>query len=195
MGRSLFAVAALVACAYAAWARSALADEDAYLYRSRALVAEFDARLKAELSTTLERRGPLAALAVCRKVASEIAAELSARSGAKIVRTSRRYRSVANTATDWQAAVLEALDALAARGAVRDREFFTRRPDSIRYLRPILIEDLCLSCHGKDLAPDVSAALAREYPGDPAAGYAVGELRGAYVVEWPRPVLDDPRDP
>ena len=146
MGRSLLAAMVLVGCAYAAWARSALADEDAYLYRSRALVVEFDARLKDELSATLERRGPLAALAVCRKVAPEIAAELSARSGAKVVRTSRRYRSVANAPTDWQATVLASLDSLVARGwTVSGREFFTRRPDSIRYVRPILVEDLCLS--------------------------------------------------
>jgi catalase-peroxidase len=33
--------------------------------------------------------------------------------------------------------------------------------------------------------PEVRAAVSRLYPADEATGFAVGDLRGAFVVEWP----------
>jgi hypothetical protein len=57
---------------------------------------------------------------------------------------------------------------------------------SARYLKAILVQPQCLACHGGPLAAPVKAAIASRYPGDRAMGYAAGELRGAFVVEWPR---------
>jgi hypothetical protein len=44
---------------------------------------------------------------------------------------------------------------------------------------------LCLTCHGESLAPELAAAIARDYPGDAATGFKSGELRGAFRVVWP----------
>ena len=54
------------------------------------------------------------------------------------------------------------------------------------FYRPIRIGvDVCLKCHGdaESLAPEVSDRLAELYPDDRATGFAMGDLRGAFVVE------------
>ena len=52
-------------------------------------------------------------------------------------------------------------------------------------MRAIPTEALCLTCHGETLAPELAAAIAREYPNDQATGFKLGELRGAFRVVWP----------
>ena len=32
--------------------------------------------------------------------------------------------------------------------------------------------------------------IAQRYPGDGATGFAAGELRGAFIVDWPAPAAD-----
>ena len=58
-----------------------------------------------------------------------------------------------------------------------------------RYYEPIVVQALCLKCHGQyDLVDDATAAtLTSLYPDDKAVDYNVGDLRGMFVVdmEWP----------
>jgi hypothetical protein len=54
-----------------------------------------------------------------------------------------------------------------------------------RYLRAIVMQSVCLACHGTTLAPEIATAIAREYPQDAATGFETGELRGAVTVRWP----------
>ena len=50
-------------------------------------------------------------------------------------------------------------------------------------LRSVVMQDQpCSVCHGKDIAPDVQAAIDRHYPADMATGFSTGELRGAIMV-------------
>jgi hypothetical protein len=52
-------------------------------------------------------------------------------------------------------------------------------------MRAIPTDALCLTCHGATLAPELAAAIARDYPADAATGFAQGQLRGAFSVIWP----------
>lgn len=55
------------------------------------------------------------------------------------------------------------------------------------YVEPILTQPLCLTCHGKVLAPEVAARIRELYPEDEAVGFEVGDLRGVFWVELPAP--------
>jgi hypothetical protein len=44
---------------------------------------------------------------------------------------------------------------------------------------------LCLVCHGETLAPEIAAQIAAQYPEDQATGFADGDLRGVFWVEFP----------
>ncbi len=87
-----------------------------------------------------------------------------------------------NASPAWVAPILE--------GYLADRE--DRRPrvasladDRIGYVEPILLQPLCLGCHGAALAPEVEARIDALYPDDQATGFEVGELRGVFWVEFP----------
>ena len=51
-----------------------------------------------------------------------------------------------------------------------------------RYMKAIPTRSFCLQCHGVELAPGVSEALARLYPDDLGTGFREGDIRGAFVA-------------
>lgn len=55
---------------------------------------------------------------------------------------------------------------------------------SERYLQPIVVGPLCLSCHGAVAAQstELRTVLQGEYPRDAAVEYALGDLRGAFSL-------------
>lgn len=163
------------------------ADEDPRLEASRSIVDEFAGALRSALESAVADGGPANAVGVCSEVAPSIASELSRRNGASVSRTSLRLRNPANLPGEWQQEVLRRFDATAP-GDAGPAEYFERREDGrFRYMRAIPTGGLCLACHGDSIPADIEAVLATDYPHDRARGYAAGDVRGAFVVEWPAP--------
>jgi hypothetical protein len=54
-------------------------------------------------------------------------------------------------------------------------------------VEPIVVQPMCVTCHGADVAPDLRAKIEELYPDDQATGYAAGDLRGIFWAELPRP--------
>lgn len=157
--------------------------------QGRALARQLGSELKAELGEALQRGGPVAAIDVCRFKAPEIAGRLAQESGAVVGRTALRVRNPANRPSDWQRRELERFAAdLAAGRPVAGLESLATvtTPEGVenRYLKAIVTEPLCVTCHGSSLAPEVAAAIARDYPDDQATGFEPGQLRGAFSVVW-----------
>lgn len=161
--------------------------EEPSLEKSRALVKSFGARLKVELKRGMEQGGPVAAVHICKDVAPRIASELSRQSGARVMRTSLRYRNPGNAPADWQARVLTDFEARAAAlGKPAALEYIeTSRGGRVRYMSGIRIDAVCLACHGEAIAPALQQRLATDYPHDLATGYSLGDVRGAFSVVWP----------
>jgi hypothetical protein len=161
-----------------------------WLTRSRALAQQLGTDLKAELQRALASGGPVAAIDVCRKRAPEIAGVLSSESGAVVGRTALRVRNPANAPDDLQRAVLGQFAEELASGRYEmplEAAVEVNRAGRIerRYLRAIPMEDVCSTCHGEVIAPEIAAAIASAYPQDQATGFAPGQLRGAISVTWP----------
>ena len=162
----------------------------AWVEKSRELSMQLGKELKGELGAAIEKGGPVAAIDVCRTRAPAIAARLSAESGARVGRTALRVRNAGNVPDDLERAVLEQFAGDMASGRVEgplEAAFEIKREGGIErhYMRAIPTEALCLTCHGETLAPELAAAIARDYPGDQATGFRLGELRGAFRVVWP----------
>lgn len=166
---------------------NAIAGGDDTMDRDRAIeaVASFGGELKQALTGAMSSSGPVAAIEVCKTQAPAIAARVSKQTGLRVGRTSARTRNPGNLASDWQAAVLSSWAEQRARGVDLNKvDYFEQLTDGgFRYMKPILLQPLCLTCHGAILSPDVEAELAESYPEDHATGYAAGDLRGAFVVE------------
>jgi hypothetical protein len=168
--------------------------DTAWVDQSRQLAMQLGGQLKAELTQAIAEGGPMAAINVCYLRAPEIAAQLSQASGARVGRTALRVRNPSNAPDDLERSVLEQFATDLGSGPI-DRPleavFEIRRGDAVerRYMRAIPTDALCLTCHGKTIAPELAAAIARDYPKDQATGFELGQLRGAFSVVWPAPSL------
>ncbi|MDH4108934.1 MAG: DUF3365 domain-containing protein [Gammaproteobacteria bacterium] len=156
------------------------AGEESAAAEGARLLAPFKAGLQQALLAGLQE-GPVAAIDACRIQAPGIAAGMSS-DVLRLGRSSHRLRNPKNRPPDWVAPLLDAYRDDPANRAALDVEL----PDGRRgYVEPILVQPLCLACHGQALEPAVEAALASAYPEDEARGYEVGDLRGVFWVEYP----------
>ena len=184
-------VLALLAVAPPSYAPAAEPATD-WIAQSRGLAQQLCIELKGELSRAMKEKGPVAAISVCKDRAPEIATRFSQQSGARVSRTALRVRNPANAPDDLQRALLEQFSSELASGEFAgplEAAFEINRGGQVerRYMRAIPMEGLCVTCHGKTLAPDIAAAIAAQYPNDQATGFEPGQLRGAFSVTWPAP--------
>ena len=158
------------------------------LTEARALTQEFATTLKRELEAAIQSGGPIKAIGVCEKRAPAIAANLSARTGWAVGRVSLKPRNAKIGQPDaWEEQVLTRFEERKAAGEPADGMAFTEVVEAdgaknFRFMKAIPTGELCLACHGREITPDVTAALDQVYPGDKARGYAIGDVRGAFTL-------------
>lgn len=64
-----------------------------------------------------------------------------------------------------------------------------------RWLRPIIMGEACMACHGETLDPRIQLLLAQEYPLDAARDFAEGQMGGAYSIRKVLSVAGKPAPP
>ena len=148
--------------------------------RGPELLAPFKQELQQALREGLAQ-GPADAIAVCSVQAPEIAASLS-RDGVAMGRTSHRLRNPANASPEWVSPIV---DAYASSASDREPRIVEISETQLGYVEPIVLQPLCLTCHGETLAPDIASRIAELYPEDRATGFEVGDFRGVFWVEYP----------
>ena len=168
-------------------------EEDVLLDRSRVVTKKFAQTLQAELMNAMSGGGPPEAIRVCRDRAGQIADEIARESGARVGRTSLKFRNPQNMPAAWQLPVLRDFDDEGS-NAVADRlEKFEIAPEDgvkARYMSAIITKPMCLACHGDPKGP-VAEVLEANYPHDRAIGYEAGDIRGAFYVIWPEEILTE----
>ena len=104
----------------------------------------------------------------------------------RVGRTSARLRNPENAAPPWARAYVLETD---GRKASRVAAVAFDLGDRVGLLRPIEIRRRCLGCHARaeDLSEGTRDWLRRAYPRDRALGYSLGDLRGFWWAEAPRP--------
>jgi hypothetical protein len=153
---------------------------------ARGLVKQFGGSLKSALQAAIKEGGLTNGIGVCKTIAPEIAAENSDAHWS-ISRTSLKVRNPDNAASEWQKLQLEAM----ARQPVKDGKPVevwqvseAKGEPGFKYMSAIPTQQMCLGCHGKNIAPEVQAKLDELYPEDQATGFSEGDLRGAFVISW-----------
>lgn len=163
-------------------------DLEKTLEAARQTVQRFKDRLKGELVAAIKSEGAANAISLCQTISPDISTELTDSSGFEVLRTSLKLRNPENAPGPWELEVLKSFQDKVASGAEPDKleyyaEVVTPEGDHVlRYMRGIQVGEICLSCHGTDIKPDVKAELVRYYPDDKATGYKLGELRGAFSL-------------
>ncbi|MDH3619353.1 MAG: DUF3365 domain-containing protein [Gammaproteobacteria bacterium] len=151
-----------------------------YKAKGAALLAPFKAELKTALVAGMEA-GPVEAISACSVEAPNISARLSV-DGVLMGRSSHKLRNHRNATPDWLASVLRgyadgstALEPLALEIDI----------GRMGYVEPIVVQAMCLTCHGETLSPEIAARIDESYPDDQATGFKVGDFRGVFWVEFP----------
>jgi len=153
---------------------------------------ELSAILRELLSEELKQGGVEGAVRACSESAQTITEEFGRERGLSIRRVSLRYRNQKDQPDDWEEAKLRSWADLARIGKLPADASETITENGrryLRYLKPITVQGMCLSCHGPadQLTAEVRAVLAERYPRDKATGYKAGDLRGAVSVMVPLP--------
>ncbi|WP_430461253.1 Tll0287-like domain-containing protein [Thalassolituus sp. LLYu03] len=158
------------------------ADQQALTMEARGQVKAFAQALMGELKGSIEKDGPVAAIAVCNTEAPAIATGLSL-NGWQVGRTALKIRNPDNAPDAWETQVLNDFSARIKAGedpAMMEATQVTG--GEFRYMKAIPTAGLCVACHGAEVAPAVEAKLAELYPADKARGFNVGDLRGAFTL-------------
>lgn len=147
----------------------------------------FSGELKTKLSQAIQQGGLTSGVEVCKEQAPLIASKWS-EDGWKLSRTSNKVRNTSNNATDWQLSVLNKFAQQLNTGtAITDINYAAviheNAQQKFRYMQPIMMDTLCLACHGSHIAPEIKRHIQQNYPDDLAIGFSKGELRGAFVAE------------
>ncbi len=160
---------------------------EAEVTAAKAAIKEFAGALQTELKGAMKAGGPVAAIGVCNTQAMPITAQVSADHGMTLSRVSLKNRNPANAANDWQLAVLEDFEKKKLAGKDITKLAWSETVkvgdgQEFRFMKAIPTGEVCLKCHGTQIAPEVSQVLASLYPEDRATGYKEGDIRGAFVV-------------
>jgi hypothetical protein len=161
---------------------TAPADDAYWLQKGGAIVAGFRAGLMDALKEGL-RKGPAEAIEACRLAAPAIAASAGS-PGVHVGRTSHRLRNPANAPKAWMKPLLD--DYVAGRGLAGPRVVHLG-DGGVGYVEPITVQPMCLTCHGPAVGAGLRERLADLYPEDRATGFAAGDFRGLFWVEFDPP--------
>jgi hypothetical protein len=150
-------------------------------------------KLGGALKKEMSERGPEGAIQVCKRLAPDIAAELSNQHGIKISRVSLKPRNpVLGWPDAWEQGVLAQFDAKAAAGdkpeTLEHAEIVSEPAGRFfRYMKALPVQPMCLGCHGdtQSIPAAVKEQLAKDYAADRATGYSAGQIRGAITIKKP----------
>ena len=147
----------------------------------------YGSQLKQKLSQAMKKGGPLLAIGVCKIQAPKISTLMNQK-GLPVARTSLKYRNSDNAPDKWETEVLNRFNRLQKAGANPKRlEFYDvvneDGQDYFRHMKAIPTGNVCLTCHGKSIAPNLIKKLDELYVEDKARGYQVGEVRGAFTFK------------
>jgi cytochrome c553 len=162
----------------------------ANMQEGKGIIKAFMGDLKSELVKGMKESGPVETIAICNKVAPNLAEAHSQMSRWEVGRTSLKVRNQDNAPDAWEEAVLKEFESRKAAGEdpmklikaeivqEEGRQFF-------RMMKAIPTAKACTKCHGEAIAEPVAAKLDELYPSDKARGYKEGDLRGAFTLKKP----------
>ncbi len=134
------------------------------------------------LTQGIQLSDPGEAIHLCNTEAPAIAAGLSQNSW-QVARTALKIYNPGNVADDWKQQTLEVFSRCMQAGEdPAGIKATTIANGKFRYMKAIPTVPLCLTCHGSQLAPAVTAKLDGLYPADQARGFNAGDRRGAFTL-------------
>lgn len=164
------------------------AELEELVEQAKKISQQFSSTLKQELMQAMADGGPVNAIAVCSSKAQPITEKVAKDNHVKLSHVSLKNRNPKNEPNDWQKVILKSFEERLANGEEIQKLAYakiveTEGQKQFRFMKAIPTQGLCLTCHGENLAPELSQKIKQLYPQDKATGYKVGEIRGAIVIQ------------
>jgi hypothetical protein len=159
-----------------------------YLKTGDSLSAAAFQTIRGALQTAIADSGVDKAIRFCQLNALALTHKLNTDS-IKIERLTERYRNSQNQLTDESKAIWDTYKTkLAAGDSIQP--LVVRTANQVDYYKPILLQPMCLTCHGQpssNIPASLVATIDSLYPNDLAKGFSVGELRGIWQIRFQLP--------
>lgn len=150
---------------------------------------EFSESLKNILVKEIQTNGIVSAVNVCSDTAQILTNDYGVGKGIYIKRVSFKNRNQNSIPDKYESKALKYFEELKSSGKLDETTEYieieeTNGIKKIRYLKPIIIQPLCLNCHGssENINQEVKDVLNTRYPDDKATGYQINDLRGAVSI-------------
>jgi hypothetical protein len=156
----------------------------------RTTAMDFMKELKSILIEQMQSGGVLKAVSVCSDTAQVLTNKFGMERGIYIKRVSLKNRNPNDYPDNFEKRILNQFELLQQNKELNNKTEFAEVITEgsykyLRYLKPIIVQAECLSCHGNqtDIMSDVKNLIAQNYPDDKAVGYKPGDLRGAVSIK------------
>lgn len=165
---------------------SAIADS-VYLDAGNKIIAATFDTLRTSLLKAIEARGIAGAISFCNTNASGITQSYA--DTFMIKRTALRWRNTNNEPDSLELIILRQMsDEFASMRALKSH--LVRTEESIHVFKPIIMQGLCVNCHGKpngEITQSTLTEISRLYPRDRAVNFKEGDLRGMWHITFKTP--------
>lgn len=161
--------------------------DSVYMAQGKTIVGAVFAKLSGELSAAMQSGGVEEAVPYCHLQAYPLTDSLSEVYKVFIKRTSQKVRNPQNVADSMENAIINTYLDKKAQGEPLTPMVVAVSEKETRFYAPIILSAPCLKCHGdieKDISLEKYAIIQNLYPEDKATGFAEGELRGVWSVEF-----------
>jgi len=164
--------------------------------RGQAIASETFNLLSSNLLAALQSGGVSNALPFCSLAASPLTAGIAEKHGVTLRRISDKPRNPQARADEAERLVLKSFEAQLASNINPPPPIVTNlKAGHASFFAPIIMNRMCLQCHGslgQDIRAENHAIIQRLYPEDQATGFAVGQLRGMWRIDFPIASLNPP---
>lgn len=158
-------------------------ESTVYLQKGNLITKNTFDTLRTVLLKTIGEKGYAGAVKFCNVQALPITS-VYASEGIAVSRVSDKNRNTGNGLQSMDKEQWQRYMEAAAKGDSLRANIITAE-NKVHYYKPILIQPMCLGCHGtagKEIAGDLLPVLDSLYPGDKARGYKTGDLRGMWHI-------------
>ncbi len=173
----------ITSCNEPAPSASVVVRDDAYFLKlGDSLVMKTFDTLRNTLMRTVSMKGLPGAVQFCNTEAFALS-NIYTSDSVSLKRVSERFRNKANAPDETEKKVL----ALFAQSKAEKKELKSMlekdADGNTHFFKPILVQSMCLNCHGDlqaQVKPEILKAIQQFYPNDMAIGYKEGDLRGMW---------------
>lgn len=166
-----------------------LAKANAY---GKQLVINSFGALSGELNNHIAQKGLDSAIYACNHRANPIIDSIANAEHVSIKRIANRTRNANNKPDKTEKHLIKLMERAKSAGEKLSPMTFLKDSNIVAYYHPIMIQPMCLNCHGEldmQLKASTYETIIGVYPTDKAIGYKLNDLRGLWAIEFDKSKL------